>query len=117
MAILKSNGLTIKDIDEHSREAERYYNGNGCGNIEINITNIVYSKNDFIDYYKDYSINKINNKSININHIQTPPTIMNCDDTFESDEFKSDFWSMRMEDILSKYVDIYPNYEHTNYQR
>ena len=39
-AILESNGLSIKDIDHRSREAERYYNGNGCGNIELYIDNI-----------------------------------------------------------------------------
>jgi hypothetical protein len=38
---------------------------------------------------------------------------MNYDDTFGNDEFKTDFFSMRMEDILSKYIDIYPNIEHT----
>jgi hypothetical protein len=34
-------------------------------------------------------------------------------DTFENKQFENDFWSMRMEDILSKYVEIYPNLEHS----
>lgn len=111
--VLNANEISIDEIDKRSLKASQYYNGNGCGNIETNVSDIVYSKNDFIDYYKDYSINKINNKSININHIQPPPTIMSYVDTFENKQFENDFWSMRMEDILSKYVEIYPNLEHS----
>ena len=114
--LLNANKLSIDDIDKRSLKASQYYNGNGCGNININISNIIYNKIDFIDYYKDYFTNTIDtssNESINVNHIHTPPTNMSFNDTFENDEFKSDYWSMRMEDILSKYIDIYPNYEHT----
>ena len=110
--ILESNGLRIEDIDPRCREAERYYNGNGCGNIELIITNIIYNKEDYKDYYKQYH-REIKNESININHIPTQHTIMNYDDTFGNDGFKTDYFSMRMEDILSKYIDIYPNIEHT----
>lgn len=115
-AILSSNQISIDAIDRRSLKASQYYNGNGCGNININISNIIYNKIDFIDYYKNYFTNitdTSSNESINLTHIHTPPTNMSYNDTFENDEFKSDFWSMRMEDILSKYVDIYPNYEHT----
>ena len=111
--ILNANQLSIDEIDKRSLKASQYYNGNGCGNIETNVTNIVYNKKDFIDYYKDYSIDNNINKSININHIQTPPTIMSYGDTFENKEFENDFWSMRMEGILSKYIGVYPNIEHT----
>ena len=109
--LLNANKLSIDDIDKRSVKASQYYNGNGCGYININISNIIYNKIDFIDYYKDYFTNTIDtssNESINLIHIHTPPTNMSYNDTFEND-----FWSMRMEDILSKYVDIYPNYEHT----
>ena len=111
--ILDANGIPVNDIDKRSFKASQYYNGNGCGNIETNVTNIVYNKKDFIDYYKDYSIDNNINKSININHIHTPPTIMSYGDTFENKEFENDFWSMRMEGILSKYIGVYPNIEHT----
>ena len=112
--ILNANQISIDEIDKRSLKASQYYNGNGCGNIETNVSNIVYSKIDFTDYYKNYCINDYNkNESININHIQTPPTIMSYVDTFENKQFENDFWSMRMEDVLSKYVNVYPNIEHT----
>lgn len=111
--LLTANQIPIDDIDKRSLKASQYYNGNGCGNIDINVSHIVYNKIDFIGYYKDY-INS--NESININHIQyTSPhhTIMTYVDTFEDKEFESDYWSMKMEDILVKYLDVYPNIEHT----
>ena len=111
-AILKSNDLTIDDIDSHSREAERYYNGNGCGNVELNITNIIYDKVDFKDYYIQYH-RVIDNKSINLTHNTTHTTIMCYNDTFVNKDFECDYWNMRMEDVLSKYVYEYPNIEHT----
>ena len=111
--ILDANHISIDDIDKRSLKASQYYNGNGCGNIDINISNIIYNKIDFIEYYKDY-YNTINNsKSINVTNNTTPPTIISLNDTFENNNFKDDYWNMKMEDILSKYVDVFPNIEHT----
>ena len=109
-AILKSNGLSIKDIDYRSREAERYYNGNGCGNIESYITNIIYDKEDFRDYYIQYH-RPIKDKSINENHTYNTHYNMFLNDTFEYD-----YRNMKMEDVLAKYIDVFPNMEHTPLQ-
>ncbi len=113
--LLEANKISIDEIDKRSLKASQYYNGNGCGNINVIISNIIYNKTDFIEYYKDYYINNTSNsnESININHIQSHPTIMSYDDTFENKQFESDYWSMRMEDILVKYFYEYPNIEHT----
>lgn len=109
-AILKSNGLSIKDIDYRSREAERYYNGNGCGNIESYITNIIYDKEYFRDYYIQYH-RPIKDKSINENHTYNTHYNMFLNDTFEYD-----YRNMKMEDVLAKYIDVFPNMEHTPLQ-
>ena len=114
--ILNANQISIDDIDKRSLKASQYYNGNGCGNIDIKVSNIIYNKIDYIEFYKDYFINNTisnNIESININHIQTPPTIMCYSDTFVNKNFGNDFWNMRMEDILEKYLNEYPNMEHT----
>lgn len=106
-AILESNGLNIKDIDHRSREAERYYNGNGCGNIEVCTTNIIYYKEDFKEFYNHYH-REIKDKSINENHTYNNTHNIHLNDTFESD-----YWNMKMEEFLSKYNNVYPNMEHT----
>ena len=113
-AILSSNGLSIDDVDQHSREAERYYNGNGTGNIETSISYIVYSKDDFKDYYKDYKRPKTEekHKSANENNILNTQQYYS-QLHFVNPEFESDYWNMRMEDVLAKYIDVYPNIEHT----
>ena len=41
--ILDVNHISIDDIDKRSLKASQYYNGNGCGNIDINISNITTS--------------------------------------------------------------------------
>lgn len=106
-AIMTSNGLDIKDIDYRCREAERYYNGNGCGNIEPYITNIIYDKEDYKDYYKQYH-RPIEDKSVNENHTYNNNYNIHLNDTFEND-----YRNMKMEDILAKYIDVFPNIEHT----
>ena len=114
--ILNANKISIDEIDKRSLKASQYYNGNGCDNAELNISYIVYNKQDFIDYYKDYNIiynNIDNNKSINLIHNTTPSTIMCYNDTFIDKQFADDYWNMRMEDLLVKYVGIYTNYEHS----
>lgn len=114
--ILEANHISIDDIDKRSLKASQYYNGNGCGNININISNIIYNKIDFIEYYKDYNTNNIiynNNESINLNNNTTPSTIISYNDTFINKDFENDYWNMKMEDVLVKYLDVYPNIEHT----
>lgn len=129
-SILIANGVDIekevgykdKKYDKKSEDAIQFYIGNGTETFDFTVTDIIYCKEDFNLYYKDYYIryntcnninNKLYNKSINITHIPTHPTIMSYDDTFENEEFKKDYWSMRMEDILIKYLDTFPNMEHT----
>ena len=115
-AILEANHLCIDDIDKRSLKASQYYNGNGCSNCTINTSYIVYRKQDFIEYYKDYyHINYTDDKdeSVNENHIYTPTYNMNLNDTFEDKQFEEDYWNMKMEDVIYKYVDTYPNIEHT----
>ena len=33
--------------------------------------------------------------------------------TFDDEQFGKDYWNMKMEDILEKYIRVYPNLEHT----
>lgn len=114
--ILNANQISIDDIDKRSLKASQYYNGNGCGNIDIKVLNIIYDKIDFIEYYKDYFndfVDSNNTESVNLTHNTTHTTIMCYNDTFVNKDFKNDYWNMRMEDVLSKYVYEYPNIEHT----
>lgn len=122
-AVLAANGLELdgKVIDNKSREAIQYFNGNGTDTFEFAVTDIIYSKKDFNIYYKDYYIlyNNINykdNKSINENYINnyTPHNNIHLNDTFENEEFENDYWNMEDDgDILYKYINVYPNLEHT----
>ncbi len=125
--VLAANGLTLdgKVIDNKSREAIQYFNGNGTGTFDFVVSDIIYCKNDFNIYYKDYYIlyntsinnNILYNKSINKNYInkQQPNNNIHLNDTFENEEFENDYWNIDVsdEEILSKYIDIYPNLEHT----
>ena len=111
-AILESNGLNIKDIDHRSREAERYYNGNGSENLEVYIDSIIYYKEDFKDYYKQYH-RVTNSKSVKENYIHTHTNNIHLNDTFKDKQFEDDFYKLKIEEILSKYIDVYPNLEHT----
>ena len=118
-SILDSNKLSIDDIDKRSLKASQYYNGNGTVTFDFTVTNIVYKKDDFKSFYKDYyslscSGSEIKeDKSVNENHTYNTPYNIHLNDTFENKVFESDYWSMKMEDILSKYMGIYPNIEHT----
>ena len=114
--ILNANQISIDDIDKRSLKASQYYNGNGCGNIDIKVSNIVFNKIDYIEFYKDYFVNNTisnNSESINVTNNTTPSTIISLNDTFVNKDFEDDYWNMRMEDVLSKYVDVFPNIEHT----
>lgn len=113
--ILNANQIPVGDIDKHSLKASQLYFGNGCGNIDIKVSHIIYNKQDFTSYYKDYNTSN-DNESINLTHNTNNthhPTIMSYSDTFIDKQFADDYWNMKMEDILVKYVDIYPNIEHT----
>lgn len=120
-SILNSNKLGIDDIDKRSLKASQYYNGNGTQTFDFAVTDIVYNKDDFRLFYKDYyslsctGIRNKEDKSIIENHTYNTPYNIHLNDTFHDvdEEFESDYWNMKMEDILSKYVDIYPNMEHT----
>lgn len=119
-AIVKAIGLDVKDIDPKSLSACQYYNGNGSDNIEVYLNDIIYCKEDIIIpenkniiTEKKKSNDIKDNKSVNQNHIYNPPYNICLNDTFENTGFIYDYWHMRMEDVLSKYVDVYPNLEHT----
>lgn len=114
--ILDANQILIHDVDKRSLKASQLYFGNGCGNIDIKVSNIIYNKIDFIEYYKDYytnNTNSNNNESINVTNNTTHPTIISLNDTFVNNNFKEDYWNMKMEDVLAKYLHEYPNIEHT----
>lgn len=123
--VLAANGLTFdgKIIDKKSREAIQYFNGNGTKTFDFVVTDILYSKKDFNIYYKDYciiyntsnNINNKDNKSINKNYKQQPNNNIHLNDTFGNEEFENDYWNKDIDDeeILSKYINIYPNLEHT----
>lgn len=121
--VLAANGLELdgKVIDNKSREAIQYFNGNGTSTFDFAVTDIIYSKQDYNLYYKDYyilyntnTINNKDNKSIIENHTYTPPNNIHLNDTFENEEFENDYWNMKDDgDILYKYINVYPNLEHT----
>jgi hypothetical protein len=121
--VLAANGLELdgKVIDEKSREAIQYYNGNGSANFDFAVSDIIYCKNDFNLYYKDYYIlynttsnnNILYNKSVNKNYNINPNNNIHLNDTFENEEFENDYWNMEDGDILYKYMNVYPNLEHT----
>lgn len=108
-AILAANGLSINDVDASCRQAERYYNGNCCSNINMSIPGIVYSKADFNKYYTP----RVRASKVFIkNNIYTTYNIC-LDDTFENEEFKKNYWSLPITELLEKYIEVYPNFEHT----
>ena len=119
--VLAANGLELdgKVIDHKSREAIQYFNGNGTETFDFTVTDIIYNLGDFKSYYKDYfsiyntTFKNIDNKSINENHTYNTHHNIHLNDTFTDNQFEKDYWNMKMEDILSKYIDVYPNMEHT----
>ena len=113
-SILEANKLAIDDIDKRSLKASQYYNGNGTATFDCTETDIIYNKEDFSIFYNDYyslyntDYKNKDNKSIIENHTYNTHYNMHLNDTFVDD-----YWKMRMEDILTKYHDVYPNIEHT----
>jgi len=92
--------------------------GNGCGNIEVSVNNIVYSKNDFSLQYNNFLNNNIllNKTSINNNIIYNNINPINniiLNDIFSDKQFEEDFKKMEVEEIIDKYENVYPNIEHT----
>lgn len=117
-AVLDANNIPSEDIDPQSYKASLLFIGNGCGNIEVSVNNIVYSKKDFSLQYNNFFNNIIllNNTSINniiYNNI-TPINNIILNDTFSDKQFEEDFKKMEVEDIIAKYKNVYPNIEHTS---
>lgn len=131
-SVIKAIDLEVKDVDKKSLYCSQYFNGNGTPGVEVYAADIIYSKEDFNKFYDDYyslyiDSNKkdingyrdkkdiTDNKSVNQNHKYNNQDIMCLNDTFKT-QFIDDFWNMRMEDVLAKYHDVYPNYEHTPFE-
>ena len=127
-SILSANGVDIenevgyrdKKYDKKSDDAIQFYIGNGTETFDFAVTDILYNKKDFSIYYKDYYIlyntNNNINKSINKKYINNnnPHNNIHLNDTFTNEEFESDYWNMKDDgEILYKYINIYPNLEHT----
>jgi len=125
-AIFNANHLDINEkvnddfkYDPQSKVPSQLYFGNGTDTFEFTVTDIIYSKIDFDIYYNinnsiDNNISYSNsNKSINENHTYTPTNNIHLNDTFDDEQFENDYWNMRMENILSKYIYVFPNMEHT----
>ena len=116
-AVLDANNIPTKDVDPMTFVPSMMFVGNGCGNIEVSVNNVIYSKKDFyLQYNIIFNNNKIlnntsNNKLIynNINPLNN--IILN--DTFSDKQFEEDFRKMEIKDIVTKYESIYPNIEHT----
>ena len=96
-AVLDANNIPTKDVDPMTFVPSMMFVGNGCGNIEVSVNNILYSKKDFLLQYNN--INPLNNIILN--------------DTFSDKQFEEDFRKMEIKDIVTKYESIYPNIEHT----
>ena len=126
-AIFDANKLDLNEkvngedkYDPQTKAPSQIYFGNGTDTFEFTVTDIIYCKDDFnIYFYIDN--NKINNSNIlynnefvNKNYTYTPTTTnIHLDDKFEDNQFQSDFWNMKIEDILEKYIYTYPNLERT----
>lgn len=127
-AIFNANHLDINEkvngkgkYDQQSKVPSQLYFGNGTETFEFTVTDIIYCKRDFNIHYNInnsidnniiYNSNK-EDKSIIENHTYTPHNNIHLNDTFDDEQFGNDYWNMRMEDILIKYIDIFPNMEHT----
>lgn len=112
-AVLDANNIPTKDVDPMTFVPSMMFVGNGCGNIEVSVNNILYSKKDFLLQYNN--ILKYNNTSNNIilNNNINPLNNIILNDTFSDKQFEEDFRKMEIKDIVTKYESIYPNIEHT----
>lgn len=142
LSIFNANGLDINEevgyherkrdkvykYDRGSKEAYRYYNGNGTETFNFTTTDIIYSKKDFnssnnssinsnnilLNNKNNLYYNIINNsKSANENHILKENNNMNLNCTFVDKLFEDDYWNMKIGDILNKYINTFPNIEHS----
>lgn len=127
-AIFNANHLDIKEkvngenkYDQQSKVPSQLYFGNGTETFEFTVTDIIYCKRDFNIHYNInnsidnniiYNSNK-EDKSIIENHTYPTTNNIHLNDTFDDEQFGNDYWNMRMEDILYKYINVYPNLEHT----
>lgn len=126
-AIFSANKLDIEEMvngenkyDPATKVPCQIYFGNGTDTFDFTVTDTIYNIKDFNIYNNSnnnilYNKDIIDNKeSVIKNYIyHTPSTNIHSNDTFNDKEFESDFWSMKMENILSKYVNVYPNLERT----
>ena len=123
-SVLEANHIAIADVDDKSFKASQFFIGNGTDNAEVSTNNIIYSIKDFNQYsllYKEFldtkknksSKNTYNSKKDNKNHIQQPPYNMNLIVHFENKQFEEDFWNLRMEEIIGKYIGAYPPQDNT----
>lgn len=117
-AVLDANNIPTKDVDPMTFVPSMMFVGNGCGNIEVAVNNILYSKKDFLLQNNNILKNNIlknNNTSNNIilnNNIKPLNNII-LNGTFSDKQFEDDFRMMEIKDIITKYESIYPNIEHT----
>lgn len=127
-AIFNANHLDINEkvngedkYDQQSKVPSQLYFGNGTETFDFTVTDIIYCKRDFNIHYNInnsidnniiYNSNK-EDKSIIENHTYHPTNNIHLNDTFDNEQFENNYWNMRMEDILTKYIDVYSNLEHT----
>lgn len=112
-AVLDANNIPTKDVDPMTFVPSMMFVGNGCGNIEVSVNNILYSKKDFLLQYNNILKYNITSNNIILNNNIKPLNNIILNDTFSDKQFEDDFWRMEIKDIITKYENIYPNIEHT----
>ena len=112
-AVLDANNIPTKDVDPMTFVPSMMFVGNGCGNIEVSVNNILYSKKDFLLQYNNILKYNITSNNIILNNNINPLNNIILNDTFSDKQFEDDFWRMEIKDIITKYENIYPNIEHT----
>lgn len=112
-AVLDANNIPTKDVDPMTFVPSMMFVGNGCGNIEVSVNNILYSKKDFLLQYNNILKYNITSNNIILNNNINPLNNIILNDTFSDKQFEEDFRKMEIKDIVTKYESIYPNIEHT----
>lgn len=129
-AIFDANKLDYNEIvngerkyDSQTRVPSQIYFGNGTDSFDFTVSDIIYNIKDFNIYYNinnnidnnilNNSSNSNKEKSVNENYIYTPTNNIHLNDTFWDKQFEDDFNRLKIEEIIAKYVNVYPNLEHT----
>ena len=112
-AVLDANKILTKDVDPMTFVPSMMFVGNGCGNIEVSVNNILYSKKDFLLQYNNILKNNNTSNNIIINNNKNPINNIILNGTFSDKQFEEDFRKMEIKDIITKYESVYPNIEHT----